>query len=169
MTIVHAVQGGAAVAVLSALVVACSSQPDSTNGEALSDLEMIQATLDEAATRLLHNDKAVLYDMEFEYYTDEFSFDVYRTAPLIRGVISDSIVKMEVLEAEFFEGDSALVSIMRHKLERDGSVGQSIVSRTMYKHHGRWIAPTLTTIDEQLQYEAVRDAAIKAAEEEEPL
>ncbi|MFQ6008915.1 MAG: hypothetical protein ACE5K8_08210, partial [Candidatus Zixiibacteriota bacterium] len=163
------------------LLVSCSSKTelddvgqDSTSMadkmDEAAEKEIIDRMLNETITRLRYGDKSALYENEFEYFTDEVNFDEYLERDEIKWAQADTITFLEIKNVEFFDRDSALVSLTVHF---EGPTGQKsyLDDRiVVYHHKGRWIKPTVTVIDLQLDYEekirvADSAAAAEAAEE----
>lgn len=137
----------------------------------LSEEDVIEEMLNEAITRLKYGDKSALYENEFEYYTDEINFDEYLETGQMRYAQADTITFVEVRYVEFFDHDSAIVDVTVHF---EGPTGQKSYFDdriVVYYHKGRWIKPTITVVDHQLDYEekirvADSAAAAEAGEEE---
>lgn len=162
------------------LFVSCSKKSDSGDtgrdatvgsfpkGE-LSEEAAIEETLNEVVTRLRYGDKSGLYDNEFEYATDETTFDDYLTKGEIRYAQADTITFIEVRHVKFFDHDSAAVDVTVHF---EGPTGKKSYLRdkiVVYHHKGRWIKPTVSIIDLQADYQEkirVADSAAVAEEEE---
>lgn len=158
------------------LAAACGKQgetPDTSAGGAgetasLTEEEIIGEVLNEAIIRLKYGDKTGLYENEFEYMKDEYTYDDYLRMAQIRWAEADSITFVEVRRIEFFDRDSAQVDVTVHF---EGPTGQKSYVRdkvVVYYHQGRWIKPTVSVIDQQLYYdEKIRVADSAAAAEEE--
>ena len=136
----------------------------------LSEEKVIEEMLNEAITRLRYGDKSGLYENEFDYATDEIGFDEYLAKGEIRYAQADSITFIEVRHVKFFDHDSARVDVTVHF---EGPTGKKSYLRdkiVIYHHKGRWIKPTVSIIDLQLDYEEkirVADSAAAAEAEEE--
>lgn len=135
----------------------------------LSEEEIIEEMLNEVLTRLRYGDKSGLYENEFEYATDEIGFDEYLAKGEIRYAQADSITFVEVRHVKFFDHDSAIVNVTVHF---EGPTGKKSYLRdkiVIYYHKGRWIKPTVSVIDHQVNYDnmiRVADSAAAAEAEE---
>lgn len=126
-----------------------------------------EALINETIDRMRYGDKAGLYDMEFEYFRDETTFDVYLTRGDIRWANADSLAFIEVMAVSMFEEDSAAVKVLIH-FERSG--GKKIAVDEEYKlYHlqGYWHKPTVSVVSAQIDYDNLIRRAEEAAEEEE--
>lgn len=135
----------------------------------VTEEQKIEAALNEVLTRLSYRDKTGLYDMEFEYIQKHYTFDDYVDFPQIKTVVADTSERFEVISIQRWENDSALVVTKYiHGEEHAGHThGDMEIDHKMYFHHGRWIKPTVGTIDGQLKFEQLRHAADSAAAAEE--
>jgi hypothetical protein len=132
----------------------------------LSEEEIIEEMMNEVLVRLRYGDKSGLYENEFEYSNDETSFDEYLGMGQIRFAQADTITFVEVRHVKFFDHDSALVDVTVHF---EGPTGQKSYYRdkvVVYYHRGRWIKPTVSVIDLQVNYEEMIRVADSAAEAE---
>ncbi len=148
--------------------------PDTTaaaTDTTISEEKAIEQMLNEVITRLRYGDKSGLYENEFEYFTDEYTFDEYLDMMQVKYARADTIVFVEVRNVTFYDKDSALVDVTVHF---EGVTGKKSYLRdklVLYWHHNRWIKPTVSVIDLELAYEekiriADSVAAAEAAEEE---
>lgn len=154
------------------LPMACGDQKDEVETEA-TDSEMsadstaqdkIQAMFREAATRWHHGDKAVLYDLEFEYLQEKHTFDEYLTFGQVSYLEADTLVDMVVKGVELFEsGDSAHAVVDAIFVGPSGDTSFFADKYRVYYHRGRWIHPTVSVIGKQLEYEDLRRVADSAA------
>jgi hypothetical protein len=157
-----------------ALVLGCGQKSES-NGKAKSavdassgqtDREQIQTALTEAITRWHYGDKAALYDNEFEYLQDKYSFDEYLTFRQIEYAEADTVTAINVQDVTPFGHDSAMVKVEIVFTGPSGKISKDYDKYIMYHHRGRWIRPTVGTIEQQNGYDAVRHQADSAAEAE---
>jgi hypothetical protein len=87
----------------------------------------------------------------------------------IRAAQADTITFVEVRHVNFFDHDSAIVDVTVHF---EGITGKKSFHRdkiVVYYHNGRWIKPTVSVIDLQLNYDnmiRVADSAAAAEAEE---
>ena len=134
-----------------------------------SEEKIIEETINEVLTRLRYGDKSGLYENEFEYSNDETNFDEYLGMGQIRVAQADSIAFIEVRHVKFFDHDSAIVNVTVHF---EGPTGKKSYLRdkiVIYYHKGRWIKPTVSVIDHQVNYDnmiRVADSAAAAEAEE---
>ncbi|MDZ4722942.1 MAG: hypothetical protein SGI97_03415 [candidate division Zixibacteria bacterium] len=154
------------------LITGCSDksekQEDQANADSsLSDKEQIQATFTEAIERLRYNDKSVLFDNEFEYIQEHFTLDDYIAFPQIVSAEADSTDSMVVSDVTIYGRDSADVSIVVVMKGPSGNITRFPTVNRVYHHRGRWIQPTVGTIDGQLKYDSLQYASDSAAEAEE--
>jgi hypothetical protein len=144
------------------------TMPDSTavasEADTLSsEIKAIEKSLNETIARLRYGDKSALYENEFEYFTDEVTYDEYLEKAEIRWASADTIQYLEVKDIDFFDKDSAIVYLTVHFEGPSGKKTYLDDQIVIYYHKGRWIKPTVTTIDLQLDYEAKIRAADSAA------
>ena len=135
----------------------------STDGK--SDEQFIQEALTEAITRWHYGDKAGLYDNEFEYFQERFTFDDYLKFGELQ-LDADTVDGILAKKIELFGRDSAKVEA---EIVFKGPTGRiSRISDTywLWYHRGRWIRPTVSQFKLQQQYEQSRRAADSAAEAE---
>lgn len=136
----------------------------------LSEEKIIEEMLNEVITRLRYGDKSGLYESEFDYFTDETDFDEYLTMGQIRAAQADTINIVEVRDIEFFDRDSAIVEVTVHFEGPTGKKSFFDDKLILYYYKGRWIKPTVTVIDLQMDYEdkiRVADSAAAAEAGEE--
>lgn len=136
-----------------------------------SEEKAIDEMLNEVITRVRYGDKSGLYENEFEYFIDEKSFDEYLKMGEIRAAHADTITFIEIRHIEFFDHDSASVDVTVHFEGPTGKKSSLDDKLVVYYQNGRWIKPTVTVKDLQLDYEEkirVSDsaAAAEAAEDE---
>ena len=155
---------------LAGLYTACSRQKEaSTDTGQKTDSQLIQEALQTAVERWRYGDKAALYDMEFEYYQELYTYDDYLQEKDIMRLEADSLESLVVYRVQLWDRDSAHV---RAEAVFVGPSGKKTrfdegIPYRMYFHRGRWIHPTLSTIDEQLAYEeALRQAEGSDGEED---
>lgn len=151
-------------------LIGCSSEKGQSGGKSVSpadDRREIEATLEETATRWRYGDKAILYDLEFEYVQVEYTFDKYLQIDRIKRMESDTVRAFAVKNVKFFGRDSARVSVDVVFVGPAGDTTRYPQEWTMFYHRGRWIRPTLSSITGQLQFEERRRKADSAAKVEE--
>ena len=136
----------------------------------LSEEKNIEEMINEVLTRLRYGDKSGLYENEFEYAQDETSFEEYLGMGQIRFAQADTITLVEVRHVNFFDHDSAIVDVTVHF---EGPTDKKSFFRdkvVVYYHKGRWIKPTVSVIDLQVNYDnmiRVADSVAAAEAEEE--
>ncbi|MBK7143076.1 MAG: hypothetical protein IPH75_13465 [bacterium] len=141
-----------------------STQPVSEQ----DDRAAIQASLSETITRWHHQDKAGLYDNEFDYLKERMTFDAYLETKEMR-MDADTVMGIEVKDCIFYGRDSADVAV---EILFEGP--KKIKSRMrdsfrLYYYKDKWIRPTLSSIDAQFEYDKMKksyEEAVKAEEEE---
>ncbi len=150
------------------LAVACSQQEgnkaDDSGAASLLDTsgavaEMDQRTKDSieidkalktALKRWKYRDKAALYDMEFPYLRDEYTFDEYLEVQRIADASADSLIDQQIKSIQFFRsGDSAYVFEKLWFVGPSGRTWEHGNYERMYKRDGRWIRPTISNFDAQ--------------------
>ncbi|UCD63715.1 MAG: hypothetical protein JSW34_13390 [Candidatus Zixiibacteriota bacterium] len=115
--------------------------------------DSIEVLLSEAIDRLGYADKSFIYEMEFEYFKKQTTFDDYLKRRDIMFARKDSLTRLEVVNADRYEQDSAKVDLNVYFEGRTGVQHVLKDSVTVYYHQGRWIKPTASKIDDQLKYE----------------
>ena len=75
----------------------------------MTDSALIEKTVKDVLMRWNYRDFAALYDMEFEYVQDRYTYDEYLEQPRIKNGIVDSFYDYKVMGLELFDHDSALV------------------------------------------------------------
>jgi len=155
---------------VSVWLIGCSSEKGQSGNKSVSpadDRREIEATLEETATRWRYGDKAILYDLEFEYVQVEYTFDKYVAIDRIKRMESDTVRAFAVKNVKFFDRDSAKVSVDVVFVGPAGDTTRHPQEWTMFYHRGRWIRPTLSSFTGQLQFEERRRKADSAAKAEE--
>ena len=105
----------------------------------------------QALWRWKHRDKAALYDMEFPYVREEYTYDEYLQDERIKKANADSLIGYRVTAVEFLEHDSAIVDDELTWLGPSGDTTVLENRNMLYYYGGRWIRPTLGTLEQQLQ------------------
>jgi hypothetical protein len=120
-----------------------------------------------AMTRWKYGDMAGLYDMEFEYIQDQFTYDEYLLQPKIKDAIIDTFYDFKVTSVQFFDRDSANIHDIVTFIGRQGDTIRLSHMDMVYYHRDRWIRPTLGYSQHQHLYEEmIRKADSAAAVEE---
>jgi len=137
---------------------------EETQGDEFSDsteIAQIEADLNETLKRLRLGDKSGLYEMEFQYFTDETNFDDYLTRGEIQWAQADSIEQLTIQSVNMFkEDDSAHLKVDVFFLGPSGKESHVLEEMPVYYHLGRWIKPTVSTRWHQDEY----DELIRSAE-----
>ncbi len=130
-----------------------------------TDIKLIQEMFMEAANRWHYGDKAVLYDLEFEYVQDKYTYDEYLDFGQIKYLEADSLVAIVVKDVTLFDRDSAHVMADAVFVGPSGDTSHFLDENPyhLYFHRGRWIHPSVGSIDLQLEYEEVQRVADSAA------
>lgn len=126
----------------------------------------IANTLNEALQRLKYNDKSGLYELEFSYYTDEHTYDDYIKRGEIQHAQMDSINHLEVYDFTYYDDDSVDVNIAYVFNSSAGGLTTLKDMFRLFKNNDRWVKPTVTVLQLQLEYDYKIQKAIEAAEEE---
>ena len=133
-----------------------------TSGDS-TDIQLIQAMFDEARTRWHYGDKAVLYDMEFEYLRQKHTFDEYLEFQQIKYLEADTLYALTVKDVEFFDRDSATATVEAMFIGPTDDTSYFTDLYRVYYYGGRWIHPTASVIEQQLEFENIRRIADSAA------
>ncbi len=158
------------------LNLACSSKTESDSDADTSttaettvhtEEDKIEATMNEAMDRLRFKDKSFLYDNEFAYYREKYTFDYYLTEVRIQSATADTLEHIEVLSVTYFGEDSLTADINVHF---KGPTGAETVLKEigvpLYWHEGKWIKPTVSNVIAQREYDAIIEKAKSASESE---
>ena len=134
----------------------------------IADLLEIETLMTDVLIRWSYRDKGGVYDNEFEYMQDRFTFDEYLKQTVIeRANGQDSVVGFYVTGGEFFERDSVYIDDVVVFIGVNGNQIDFTTKDRLYYHRDRWIHPYISSIDEQLEYENVIRVADSAAAVEE--
>lgn len=148
----------------------CSGGDEASSGSAAQseeqDRQEIAATLAEAAERWHYGDKAVLYDMEFDHVTEEYTYDAYLEIKKMSGMNSDTLEAFNVKDVQFFGRDSADVEVEVVFVGPVGDTSKLAQIWRMYRHHDKWIRPTMSSHMMQMIREEERRVADSAANAE---
>lgn len=130
-----------------------------------SEDEKIAYLLNDALVRLSYGDKSGLYEMEFEYFRDDKTFDEYLKLGQIMWASMDSLVSFEILSIEYID-DSAIVEGQYNYKGYSGEKTSSPEKLILYKSRGAWVKPTISVYYKQIDYEELIRQAEEAAREE---
>lgn len=133
----------------------------------LTDSARIERTIKGVMQRWNYRDFAALYDMEFEYVKDKYTYDDYLKQPRIKNAIVDTFYDYKVTGLKMFDHDSALVDNIVSFKGPSGKISEIRGKDMVYYYKGRWVRPTLGVASLQWQYEEmIRKADSAAAAEE---
>jgi hypothetical protein len=149
----------------SLLIFSCGNKSDNGNASTMSDKDQIQEVLNEAVTRWQYGDKGVLYDNEFECIREKFNFDEYLKFGQV-GLNADSLSRIDITKVKMFGRDSALVDVDVIFKGTKGRISHAFDQYMCYWHQGRWIRPTISSAENQREFEQNRRAADSAADAE---
>jgi len=114
------------------------------SNERAQDKEEIRAVFDELLARVKAQDFAVLYDQEFIYLREKYSYDEYLTFRQMRNFDFASVKELNPVEFEFKGEDTCIVMLEALFYEpKDGQESATNPTRLFY-HQGRWIKPTIS-------------------------
>jgi len=150
------------VAVVDSIGTDTVSQPEELSADGLAAQEVLREVL----TRLKYGDKSGLYENEFEYLTDETTFDEYLELAPVKNAEADTLVSVEVVAFEPSEENSALVTYIVHFKGPTGNATELGDVIRMFKYQGRWIKPTVSNWVNQKEYDDIVRQAEEAADEE---
>ncbi len=171
----------AVLLLLTVVLVGCSSdQAEKTESgktePAKTDLTIreadslaIQTTLTEVASRWRFQDKAVLYEQEFDYFRFEYSYDDYLEIDHVKNMNADSVFTFNVKGIEFFGRDSAAVKVEVVFKGETGNLSYDYDTYRMYRYQDRWVRPSFSAPKLQIAFEEARRSADSAAAAEEDL
>ena len=144
---------GIAALTITGIIVGCSADPDGNKPQSsvLSDRELIEVVLDETASRWRLGDKAVLYDMEFSYFKEEFTYDEYLEMKQIKRLKGDTLETFRVNDIEFYEQDSAKVEVDVVFVGPSGDTSHLDNTWMMFFHEGHWIRPSISNVAFELK------------------
>lgn len=152
----------------SALALSCGSKREQKAADNKTDEQLIQEALTEAITRWHYGDKAALYDNEFEYFQERFTFDDYLKFGELQ-LDADTVEAINAMKIKLFGRDSAVVDaevVFKGPTGKISRMRDAYTAYMMYFHRGRWIRATVSQFKLQQQYEHSRQAADSAAEAE---
>jgi hypothetical protein len=133
--------------ILIQMVISCQSGPAID-----PDKEQVRANTEELFTRLKVNDYAVLYENEFPYNYEEAELDRYLLHPYLRWGRLDTLMAMQV-DSVTVLGDSAYAHLQLEYMLADSSLSITALDFIWRKSEGRWIHPTLSSLERQQEYE----------------
>ena len=129
---------------------------------------IVSTMLNDAVERAGYGDVSGLWDNEFNYLHEQETYDFYvkRGQVTWAGSTADTVQRIEVLSVTPFDQDSALVGVVVHFKGPSGKETELDQDLVIYRQDGRWIKPTISAIALQVNYDSIRNEAIRAAERE---
>lgn len=155
-------------AILTVALVSCGKkEPPKSAGSSgsESDRQLIQDDLTEVIMRWHYGDRGALYDNEFPYIRDRYTFDDYLKLREM-SLDADTVSAMNVQDVTFYGRDSARVKVEVVFQGPTGKISKRYDSYRMYNSNGRWIRPTVGQVALQRQWDSLRQVADSAAEAE---
>ena len=133
-------------------------------GERADDKAEIQAVWDELLARVHEDDFGVLYDNEFPYLRDKYTYDDYLNFDQMRSFDFDTVKEINIVEFTFLGEDTC--EIMLEAVFRNAPPGQDRARNKarMYYQDGHWIKPTISGIANGLQLQRQFERTIFEAE-----
>jgi hypothetical protein len=131
----------------------------------LSERDQIQETLNEILIRWKLGDRGGLYENEFGYFRERVNYDEYLKYKEIQ-LPADTVKAFNVVDVKMHEHDSATVKVEVVFEGPTGKISKRTDQYMMYYWNKRWIRPTLTSPNEQADWDRRRHAADSAAEAE---
>lgn len=116
--------------------------------------DTIELTLNEVIERVRYGDKSGMYYNEFEYLRETMGFDEYIKKPQVHYASTDTLKFLEVLELKMYGHDSADVVLNVHSEGPSGIPSKIRDTLVVFYHNQQWIKPTLSSMKEQLNWEA---------------
>ena len=126
----------------------------------------LAALLNDVLIRLSYEDKSGLYELEFDYFLDEYDFDHYIRRADVMWIHMDSLDHLAVDSIWHFGDDSAHAKVEYVFNSSDGGQSRLPDRFTIFRKNGRWVKPTITTQYHQEEYERTIREAEAAADEE---
>lgn len=155
------------MAILMAIVIACSSNDNSGGnndlGAAETDEARAAADIIELFERMREGDKTVLYEHEFDYYKEEVSLNDYYTYEKIMVYQYDTMKTITVDSVTIVEDTATAYIQVTYEYRSGGEVTQGYPV-IMYRSGDRWIKPSMSYYKLQIEYETFK-AGEREAEE----
>ena len=142
------------------------SQAEGAADDSLPFDKQIEAHLNRTIDRLRYGDRSGLWEDEFEYIHQDWTFSQYLDNRNVRFANADSLKFIEVRKVERYDMDSAVAKVTFHFEGPTGKINYVDQVFSLYYHNGRWIKPTISSYTQQAAIDSVREEAIKAAQEE---
>jgi len=112
----------------------------------------IQEMLTEMVDRVKEGDKTVLYEMEFDYYTDSVSLSEYMEINRVLNYKYDTLGAIRV-DTVVVYGDSAMVGVTVIYESVVGGTTERPYAIKAYKYNGEWLRPYLSNYAKELEYQ----------------
>jgi hypothetical protein len=117
--------------------------------------DSIEVMLNIAIERQRYNDKSGMYELEFGYLTDQLILDQYIRDKRIMYERPEVINKAEVIDVHRFNYDSASVDAIIYIKNANDEIVEVEQKIVVYYYRERWIRPTLSKVESELQYQNV--------------
>lgn len=168
------------IVLLAGLLGACSSEkekvadatvsdkPDTTgrtfSGERAEDKAEIQAVWDELLARVHEDDYGVLYDNEFPYLRDKYTYDDYLRFDQLKAFDFDTVKQINVVDFAFLGDDTC--DVLVEAVFRNAPPGQDRARNKarMYRTEGHWLKPTISGVANGLQLQQQFERSVFEAE-----
>jgi hypothetical protein len=151
------------MAALSGCGTSTTDQPAAT--KTLSDRDLMQASLTEVISRWHMGDRGGLYDNEFPYIRERYTFDDYLKFKELQ-LDADTVKAMNVLDAKLLGQDSADVTVEVVFEGPTGKISRRQDHYIMFRWKDKWIRPTVSIFQIQAEWDQRRHEADSAAEAE---
>lgn len=123
--------------------------------------DSIEYMLNEAVERERYNDKSGMYELEFGYLTGQVILDQYIRDKRIMYERPEVIQKVEVLDVDRFNYDSAAVDVRLFIKNAKSEIVESEQQIIVYYYMERWIRPTLSKVESEVQYQSAMKKSIE--------
>lgn len=143
------------------------------SGDRAEDKAEIESMFDELLARVKAGDVGVLYDDEFTYLKQDYTYDDYLNFAQIQAFDFSNVEELNILEYNFRGEDTCEVLLEAVFKTPDGGEQRQANPTLIYYHEGEWIKPTISGIGngpalqrrlERSIFEAESAAAAEAAE-----
>jgi hypothetical protein len=145
-----------------------AGSPDTTGrsftGERADDKAEIQALWDELLVRVHEDDYGILYDNEFPYLRDKYTYDDYLRFDQLKSFDFDTVKAINIVEFTFVGEDTC--DIMLEAVFRNAPPGQDRAQNKarVYRRDGHWIKPTISGVGNGLQLQRQFERTVFEAE-----
>ncbi len=143
-------------------------EPAETSGGVaeMSEEDKVKVSMTELIERMVEGDKTVLYEHEFNYYTDDISLSDYMKISWVKDYAYDTLRGIEYDSVKII-GDSAIVDAKIIYESKAGGEKKKAYRFTMYNYNGKWIKPYQSKFNEEMEYLESKRAYDSAAAAEE--